>query len=108
MTDVIPLPVWPQKPQEPILGMLKQAKAQLQTSLLISLERAVPGSPGRVLAIGSKPNFLCEYAYVANPTVESLTQALAWCLGLKEDVRGVTIARILSEFMGGEVKEVDG
>ena len=106
MPDVTPLPVWPQKPQEPILAMLKQAKAQLQTSILISPERAVPGSPGRVLAIGSKPNFLCDYAYVANPTVESLTQALAWCLHLKEDVRGVTIARMLSEIMGGEVKEI--
>lgn len=106
MPDVTPLPVWPQKPQEPILSLLKQAKAQLQTSLLISPERAVPGSPGRVLAIGSKPNFLCDYAYVAEPTVESLTAALEWCLGLKEDARGVTIGRMLSEIMGGEVREV--
>lgn len=106
MPDVIPLPVWPQKPEGQTLEMLKQAKQQLQTSLLISPERAAPGSPGRVLAIGSKPNFICEYAYVANPTVESLTQALAWCLQLKEDVRGVTIARMLSEIMGGEVKEI--
>ena len=88
--------------------MLKQAKAQLNTGQLISPERAVPGSPGRVLAIGSKPNFLCDYAYVAEPTVESLTQALAWCLELKEDARGVTIGRMLSEIMGGEVREVDG
>ena len=106
MPDVSPLPVWPQKPQEPILTMLKQAKQQLNTSLLISPERAVPGSPGRVLAIGSKPNFLCDYAYVAEPTVESLTAALSWCLGLKEDARGVTIGRMLSEIMGGEVREV--
>lgn len=106
MTYVTPLPVWPQKPQEPILTMLKQAKAQLQTSLLISPERAVPGSPGRVLAIGSKPNFLCDYAYVAEPTVESLTAALSWCLGLKEDARGVTIGRMLSEIMGGPVEEI--
>lgn len=107
MPDVIPLPVWPQKPEGQTLEMLKQAKQQLQTSLLISPERAAPGSPGRVLAIGSKPNFLCDYAYVAEPTVESLTAALSWCLGLKEDARGVTIGRMLSEIMGGEVREVD-
>ena len=106
MTDVNPLPVYPRRPQGTTLELLKQAKAQLQTSLLISPENAVPGSPGRILAIGEKPNFLCDYAYVANPTVESLTQALAWCLGLQEDARGVTIGRMLSEIMGGEVREL--
>lgn len=106
MSDVRPLPVYPQKPQEPILGMLRQAKAQLNISFKISPERAVPGSPGRVLAIGSKPDFICDYAYVANPTVESLTSALAWCLGLREDPRGVTMGRMLSEIFGGEVKEL--
>jgi len=48
---------------------------------------------------------MCDYAYVAKPTVESLTQALSWCLGLVEDARGVTIGRMLSEIMGGEVRE---
>ena len=106
MPDVIPLPVWPQKPEGQTLEMLKQAKQQLNISLLISPVKAVPGSPGRVLAIGSKPNFLCDYAYVATPTVESLTAALEWCLGLKEDARGVTIGRMLSEIIGGEVREI--
>ena len=69
-------------------------------------ENAVPGSPGRVLAIGSKPDFICDYAYVANPTVESLTAALAWCLGLKEDSRGVTMGKMLSEYFGEGVKEI--
>lgn len=106
MSDVTPLPMWPQKPQEPLLSLLKQAKQQLNTSLLISPVKAVPGSPGRVLAIGSKPDFICEYAYVANPTVESLTAALAWCLGLKEDVRGITMGKMLSEYFGEGVKEI--
>ena len=106
MTDVKPLPVYPRKPVGAVLEALKQAKSKLPTSLLISPENAVPGSPGRVLAIGEKPNFLCDYAYVKEPTVESLEQALAWCLELKEDTRGVTIGRMLSELWGGEVKEI--
>lgn len=106
MTDITPLPVFPRKPQGDVLELLKQAKAKLSTTLLISPENAVPGSPGRVLAIGEKPTFMCDYAYVASPTVESLTQALSWCLGLVEDARGVTIGRMLSEIMGGEVREL--
>jgi hypothetical protein len=104
--ELKPLPIYPQKPQGPILEALKQAKANLHLNYLISPEKAAPGSPGRVLAIGEKPNFLCEYAYVANPTVESLQAALSWVLGITEDARGVTIARMLSEIMGGEVKEI--
>jgi hypothetical protein len=104
--ELKPLPIYPSKPQGAILEALKQAKVNLDLSYLISPEKAVPGSPGRVLAIGEKPNFLCEYAYVANPTVESLQSALSWVLGLTEDPRGVTVARMLSELWGGEVKEI--
>ena len=107
MPDVTPLPVFPTVPTGDTLTALKTAKSQLNTRVLIQPVKAVPGSPGRILAIGSKPNFLCDYAYVAEPTVESLTAALSWCLGLKEDARGVTIGRMLSEIMGGEVREVD-
>jgi hypothetical protein len=104
--ELKPLPIYPQKPQGAILEALKQAKVNLDLNYLISPEKAVPGSPGRVLAIGEKPNFLCDYAYVKEPTVDSLQQALAWCLELKEDARGVTIGRMLSELWGGEVKEI--
>lgn len=104
--NVTPLPVFPTVPAGDTLTALKTAKSQLNTRVLIQPVKAVPGSPGRILAIGSKPNFLCDYAYVAEPTVESLTQALAWCLGLKDDARGVTIGRMLSEIMGGPVEEI--
>jgi hypothetical protein len=106
LSNIKPLPVYPRKPVGAVLEALKQAKAKLPTGILITPENAVPGSPGRVLAIGEKPNFLCDYAYVKEPTVESLEQALAWCLELKEDTRGVTIGRMLSELWGGEVKEI--
>jgi hypothetical protein len=104
--ELKPLPIYPRKPQGAILEALKQAKVNLDLNYLISPEKAVPGSPGRVLAIGEKPNFLCDYAYVKEPTVDSLQQALAWCLELKEDSRGVTIGRMLSELLRGEVKEI--
>lgn len=106
MTDIKPLAVYPRKPSGDVLEALKTAKANLHTSVKISPENAVPGSPGRILAIGEKPNFLCDYAFVANPTVDSLQQALSWCLGLTEDARGITIVRTLREIFGEGVTEV--
>lgn len=106
MSELIPLAIFPRKPTGKILDMVKAAKHSLNMKQMVQPCDAVPGSPGRVLAIGSKPDFICDYAYVANPTVESLTSALAWCFGLREDPRGVTMGRMLSEIFGGEVKEL--
>jgi hypothetical protein len=106
MPDLRPLPVYPRKPTASDLEMLKQAKANLNTSLLIQPVDAVPGSPGRVLALRESPNFLCDHALVRNPTVSSVQAALAYCLGLTEDTRGTTVLKMLKETFGEETTEI--
>ncbi len=107
MHGLLPLPVYPRKPMGKDLEMLKQAKANLNTSLLIQPVDAVPGSPGRILALRESPNFLCDHALVRNPTVESVQAALAYCLGLNDDPRATTVLKMLKETFGEETHELD-
>ena len=103
---MIPLPMYPGLPKSEVMGMIKEAKAQIQTDALVKPVRAVAGSPGRILAIGEKPDWICEYAYVKEPSTQSFKEALEWILGIKEDPRGVTIIRTLTEIFGPGVREV--
>ena len=86
--------------------MIKEAKALVDTSTLVTPVRAVIGSPGRILAIGEKPDWICEYAYIKEPSTQSFKEALEWILGIREDPRGVTIIRTLREIFGPDVQEL--
>jgi hypothetical protein len=88
------------------MAMLKEAKAQMNISTLLKPVRAVIGSPGRVLAIGKKPEWICEYAYVKEPSTQSFKEALEWILGIREDPRGITVIRTLKEIFGPSVQEL--
>lgn len=103
---VVPLPIYPHKPTGKVLDLIRQAKQKLAVDFQVQPVDAVPGSPGRVLALQETPNFLCDHALVQNLTVESLTAALAYVLELNDDPRGVTVRRMLTEIFGGEVREV--
>jgi hypothetical protein len=111
MPEVLPLPIYPYKPTGQQLTVFKSAKEKVNTTTLVQLVKAVPGSPGRIIAMGEKPTWLCEYAYIPNPkidsaTIDSLEAAINWALGIKEDARGVTVIRTLREIFGPGVKEV--
>lgn len=101
-----PLAIWPSVPTGGALAALKQAKQQIPDAPLVSPVRAVPGSPGRVLAIGERPPFLCDYALVAEATPERIKPALEWVLGLREDERGMTVLKKLKQIFGPETTEV--
>ena len=101
-----PLPIYPHKPVGGDLTLLKQAKAEIDTDILVQPVDAVPGSPGRVLALREKPTWICDHAYVANPTKESIKAALEWVLELREDPRGATVIKTLKEIFGPETKEI--
>lgn len=103
---MIPLPIYPGLPSSEVMGMIKEAKAQVGTSALIKPVRAVKGSPGRILAIGEKPEWICEYAYVENPSTQSFKEALEWILEMREDPRGITVTRMLKEIFGPGVREL--
>lgn len=66
--------------------------------------RAVHGSPGRVLAIGAEPDWVCEFIRV-DDTMDSpkLEFALKWCLEPEGEVSGEDIADKLASWMGVEV-----
>ncbi|NBR24515.1 MAG: hypothetical protein EBU08_12235 [Micrococcales bacterium] len=107
MADIIPLPVWPRKPTGPDLDLIKQAKSSLSYPHLIQPVDAVPGSPGIILALRERPNFICDHAFVQNVTLESITAALKHCLGLTDDSRGTTVTMMLKEVFGEELKEIE-
>ena len=86
--------------------MIKEAKALVNTDALVKPVRAVNGSPGRILAIGEKPDWICEYAYIKEPSTQSFKEALEWILEIREDPRGVTVIRTLREIFGPDVQEL--
>jgi len=106
MTEVLPLPMYPCKPTGDDLRLLKEAKDQVVTTALVKPVKAVPGSPGRIIALREKPTWICEYAYIPTPNAQSMKAALEWALGIKEDARGVTVIRTLREIFGQGVREV--
>lgn len=52
------------------------------------------------------PPFICDYALVKSESLEGFTNALLWYLDLREDKRVITMDKMLSKIMGGEVKEI--
>ena len=103
---MIPLPIYPALPSSEVMGMIKEAKALVKTDALVKPVRAVNGSPGRILAIGEKPDWICEYAYIKEPSTQSFKEALEWILEIREDPRGVTVIRTLREIFGPDVQEL--
>ena len=106
MTSVLPLPIYPSKPVGADMEMIKQAKAMISTDILVQPVRAVHGSPGRVIALRERPHWICDYAYIPNPNVDSLKEAIEWALNLKEDSRGITVIRTLREIFGEGTTEI--
>lgn len=106
MTDIVPLPVYPHKPTGADLELIKQAKRALNVDILITPVDAVPGSPGRILALRDGVPWLADHALVRNPTVESITSALGYCLGLNDDPRATTVIKVLKEVFGEETREI--
>ena len=106
MTDIVPLPVYPHKPTGTDLEFLKEAKKALNVDILITPVDAVPGSPGRILALREPLPWLADHALVKNPTLESVTAALSYCMGLNDDPRATTVIKVLREAFGEETREI--
>lgn len=100
MAEIKPLPIYPSTPTGADLTLLKEAKERLDTPFLVSPVKAVPGSPGRVIALRQRPDFLCDYAYIPDPNPTSVLEALKWALGTHDDPRGVTVVHMLKEIFG--------
>ena len=106
MSKVILLPVYPHKPVGGDLELIKKAKANIKTDIRIQPVDAVPGSPGRVLALRERPNFICEHAFVETPDEKRIQAALEWILSGDDDARGTTVTMMLKEVFGEGVKQI--
>lgn len=107
MTTTINLSIWTDGDRDKALDIIKRAKATLGTDVMVQPVVAVPNSQGRVIALGSRPTWLVEHAFVKEPTIESVATALRWAVLGEPDNRVTTIERLLSQWMGCEVKEID-
>lgn len=88
------------------LELIKKAKANIKTDIRIQPVDAVPGSPGRVLALRERPNFICEHAFVEAPDEKRIQAALEWILSGNDDSRGTTVTMMLKEVFGEGVKQI--
>lgn len=82
----IPIPIYP-KVTEAALSVLRAAKAQLDTQTKIVPVDALQGSPGPILALGVRPDWLTDYVFVKPDGVDDpdrVAKALAhWLNGGK-------------------------
>lgn len=64
---------------------------------------------GRILAFGTRPPWLCDYALVTERTSEErMEEALLWAVGeLEEHPRATTLIDVLRAHLGAGVTELD-
>lgn len=106
MSAPLPLPIfpWPMTPEQSAL--VREAKLRIAEAPVVQPVPANPGEPGRVLGLGAFPPFVCELAYVPNPTsVDEIENRLRWLL-LDQGAPGFGVKDYLSSIFGAEVKEV--
>lgn len=108
MSDIetIPLPVFPWPISEARMALLKEAKARIDIPIRVVPVEAAYGSPGRVLAFGLTPPFICKTAPIAPQNVQnvdSIENALRFWLSPWSDERLFDEAHWLSNVMGCDV-----
>jgi hypothetical protein len=80
-SNVQPLPIWPWPVAAEDMDRLKTAKAKVDVPFKVLPRPAVVGSPGRVIAIGTMPDFPCEYAVINDHTNQAAYDAvMEWVL----------------------------
>lgn len=107
MAEVVPLPLWPHSLSQEQLALIKRAKLEVGPSFDVLPSPAVPESPGRILAFGEVPPFLCESVLIAPENVlryKSILAAMRFWLSAPEGEAGtVTPEMWLSHVMGCNV-----
>lgn len=104
--ETMPLPVFPWPISEARMGLLKAAKARIDTPIRVVPVEAVYGSPGRVLTFGLTPPFICKTAPIAPQNVESVDsveRALRFWLNPFSDERQFAEDHWLSNVLGCDV-----
>lgn len=102
MDDVRLLPIYTaQRLQEADWQHLRSAVGSLSKDYGVRPCKAVMGSPGYVLAIGTMPDFICDgVALVPNTEVAGLPNAINAVLERQDDGRIIGLAEQLSHMFG--------
>lgn len=98
------------RPTDAEMAKLKAAKRATGVNTPVLPRRAFPGCGGRFIAIGARPPWLADYAYVDSYDDPRLSKALKWVL-LGDEVLGeipgpVRLIDQLRDVFGPGVKEV--
>jgi hypothetical protein len=103
MPDSFTLNFYPWNEWNKYKHLIVDAKKQTGVTAQVVPQEAKPGCD-RVICV-EPPPFLCDYALVKSGSVAGFTAALLWLFNIKEDDRIVTVQKMLSRLMGGEVFE---
>lgn len=101
------LPIW--SAEWPIdMERIKVAKQGLDLPFTVYPRHVTkPNEYERVLAVGSRPPFLTDYALIGpRSDSDGLKAALTYVLGLTDDSRATTILTTLRALLGPEVREI--
>lgn len=104
---VVPLCLYPWKTLCADLSPLKIAFESLHLPMRVKPSRALPASPGTILAVGSKPDFLCRYIYVASVDSPGLAEAIRIVLLNLDNEWIYDELDMLNDIMGGGVVELE-
>lgn len=104
----VPLAIypWPMPPAQ--AEITKRAFMSLDLPFAVQPCKANPGEPGRVLALGTIPPFVCDCAPVSDPSSEdSVRNAIRWVLTAPEgDDNGYMVLDYLRQAFGPETREL--
>lgn len=99
------LPIlWAEEPTAEDWARLTAAREAIGHTDLIQPANAYQGSPGPILAIGKIPDWIVQYGYVTSTSDPNLSKRLQQVLDRQENPD--TIAKLLSAWMGVDVKQV--
>jgi hypothetical protein len=106
--DHVDLWVWYPEDEPIDYARIKAAKEMLELDVLVHphlIEAAE--HEGRILAVGGRPPWLCDYFLISNgSTMDVVADALGWALDLLEDERAQTVADTLSSIFGSPCREI--
>lgn len=95
--------LWGKEPTAEDWARLSAARIASGYTEVIKPVRALQGSPGRILAVGAKPGWLCDYLRVDDTQDSRLVDVLSWCLNPElEDPRSPTPEEMIVEWSGGQ------
>lgn len=104
--DVRPLP-YLGEPTPEDWGKVREAKRNTNLDFMVKPIRA-SWDHWRVLAFGTKPAMICDYALATpNTTISGYQAILNWLYGVTDDPRPTTAAQMLSRVFSAPVKEID-